>query len=121
MATPRMRRINEVLREVVGAAIAELAKSSLEESQLALIEKAGLKPPTTWDEYLADAKALNGKDFGGRPLTVSEARARESRGGGRSGSYLPDSTPWPSGDHTICEIRSRSHSGITRPRSPTDR
>ncbi len=27
--------------------------------------KAGLKPPETWDEYLADAKALNGKDFNG--------------------------------------------------------
>jgi len=24
-----------------------------------------LKPPTTWDEYLADAKALNGKDMNG--------------------------------------------------------
>ncbi len=30
-----------------------------------VLEKAGLKPPTTWDEYLADAKALNGKDFNG--------------------------------------------------------
>lgn len=27
--------------------------------------KAGLKPPTTWEEYLADAKALNGQDFNG--------------------------------------------------------
>jgi multiple sugar transport system substrate-binding protein len=30
-----------------------------------VFEKAGLKPPTTWDEYLADAKALNGQDFNG--------------------------------------------------------
>ena len=30
-----------------------------------VFEKAGLKPPATWDEYLADAKALNGKDFNG--------------------------------------------------------
>ncbi len=30
-----------------------------------VLEKAGLKPPTTWDEYLAVAKALNGKDFNG--------------------------------------------------------
>ncbi len=29
-----------------------------------VFEKYNLKPPTTWDEYLADAKALNGKDFG---------------------------------------------------------
>lgn len=30
-----------------------------------VLEKAGLKPPTTWDEYLAVAKAVNGKDFNG--------------------------------------------------------
>ena len=30
-----------------------------------VLEKAGLKPPTTWDEYLAVAKALNGRDFNG--------------------------------------------------------
>jgi cold-inducible RNA-binding protein len=31
-------------------------------------------------QAVAAVEALNGKDFGGRPLTVSEARARESRG-----------------------------------------
>lgn len=30
---------------------------------------------------------LNGKDEGGRPLTVNEARPRESRGGGGGGGY----------------------------------
>ncbi len=30
-------------------------------------------------------EALNGQDFGGRALTVNEARAREERGGGRGG------------------------------------
>jgi multiple sugar transport system substrate-binding protein len=30
-----------------------------------VLEKAGLKPPKTWDEYLEVAKALNGKDFNG--------------------------------------------------------
>ncbi len=29
-----------------------------------LLEKAGLKPPTTWDEYVEDAKKLNGMDDG---------------------------------------------------------
>jgi multiple sugar transport system substrate-binding protein len=33
-----------------------------------VFEKAGLKPPTTWDEYLADAKALNGKEFDGQKI-----------------------------------------------------
>lgn len=30
-----------------------------------LFDKAGLKPPQTWDDYLADAKALHGQDFNG--------------------------------------------------------
>ena len=30
-----------------------------------VLDKAGLKPPKTWDEYLEVAKALNGKDFNG--------------------------------------------------------
>ena len=47
-----------------------------------------------------------------KPLMLSLA-ARESRGGGSPGGYLPVSTPCASGDHTICEIPSRSHSGIT--------
>lgn len=30
-----------------------------------VLEEAGLKPPTTWDEYLEVAKAVNGKDMNG--------------------------------------------------------
>jgi len=30
-----------------------------------MFAKNNLKPPTTWDEYLADAKALNGQDMAG--------------------------------------------------------
>ncbi len=30
-----------------------------------VLEKAGLKPPKTWDEYLEVAKAVNGKEFDG--------------------------------------------------------
>jgi multiple sugar transport system substrate-binding protein len=30
-----------------------------------VLEKAGLKPPTTWEEYLAVAKAVHGQDFNG--------------------------------------------------------
>ena len=50
-----------------------------------------------------------------KPPMLSLA-ARESLGGGSPGRYLPVSTPWASGDHTIWEICSRSHSSI-RPRS----
>src|SRR5580693_8169568 len=34
------------------------------------------------DEALAAIEALNGTPYGGRPLTVNEARPREERGGG---------------------------------------
>jgi RNA recognition motif-containing protein len=37
------------------------------------------------DEAQAAINALNGQDHGGRALTVSEARPREARGGGRGG------------------------------------
>ncbi len=47
-----------------------------------------------------------------KPPMLSLA-ARESGGGGSPGAYFPVSTPCASGDHTICEICSRSHSGIT--------
>lgn len=36
-------------------------------------------------EAQAAVNGLNGKDFGGRPLTVNEARPREERGGGGGG------------------------------------
>src|SRR5580658_8921465 len=35
--------------------------------------------------------------------------ARESEGGGAPGAYLPDSTPWASGDQTICETPVAAH------------
>ena len=37
------------------------------------------------DEAQAAITALNGHDYGGRALTVNEARPRESRGGGGGG------------------------------------
>jgi RNA recognition motif-containing protein len=37
------------------------------------------------DEASAAINALNGKDNGGRPLTVNEAKPRESRSGGGGG------------------------------------
>ena len=37
------------------------------------------------DEAETAIKALNGKDFNGRSLTVNEARPREDRGGSRGG------------------------------------
>lgn len=37
------------------------------------------------DEAQAAIQALNGSSYGGRPLTVNEARPREERGGGGGG------------------------------------
>jgi RNA recognition motif-containing protein len=39
------------------------------------------------DESQAAIDALNGTPYGGRPLTVNEARPREERGGGGRGGY----------------------------------
>ncbi|CAN5652232.1 hypothetical protein BH23PLA1_BH23PLA1_38450 [soil metagenome] len=39
------------------------------------------------DEAQSAIDALNGTDYGGRPLTVNEARPREDRGGGGRGGY----------------------------------
>src|SRR4051794_30262883 len=39
------------------------------------------------DEAQAAIDALNGSPYGGRPLTVNEARPREERGGGGRGGY----------------------------------
>ena len=47
-----------------------------------------------------------------KPL-ISSLVARDPGGGGLSGSYFPLSTPWPSGDHTICEMPLSAQSGIT--------
>src|SRR5262249_35884351 len=46
------------------------------------------------------------------PLILS-LEARESFGGGESGEYFPVSTPWPKGDHTICEMPLAALIGIT--------
>jgi len=46
----------------------------------------GFVEMTNDEEAQAAIEALNGSPFGGRPLTVNEARPREERGGGR-GSY----------------------------------
>lgn len=39
------------------------------------------------DEAQAAITAMNGKDNGGRPLTVNEARPKEERGGGGGGGF----------------------------------
>ena len=44
---------------------------------------------------------------------ISSLVARLPAGGGASGLYLPVSTPWPSGDQTICEMPLAAQSGIT--------
>ncbi len=48
-----------------------------------IFKKANLTPPKTWDDYLADAKALNGQDMNGDGAPdygscISKARAQQS-------------------------------------------
>ncbi len=45
----------------------------------------GFVEMSTDEEAQAAIQGLNGKDNGGRPLTVNEARPREERGGGGGG------------------------------------
>ena len=53
--------------------------------------------------------------FSTRPMKtfIASLAARESLGGVSPRRYLPVSTPWASGDQTICEIPLASHSGNT--------
>ena len=44
---------------------------------------------------------------------IASLAARESAGGSSPGRYLPVSTPWASGDQTICEIPFAALSGKT--------
>ncbi len=46
-----------------------------------IFEKAGLKPPTTWDEYLVDAQKLNGADdgYGGKIYGSCIAKKRNAQ------------------------------------------
>jgi RNA recognition motif-containing protein len=45
----------------------------------------GFVEMATSEEADGAIRDLNGKDFGGRPLTVNEAKERTSSGGGRGG------------------------------------
>ena len=45
----------------------------------------GFVEMTTQEDADGAIRALNGQDFGGRPLTVNEARERKPRGGGGYG------------------------------------
>ncbi|HEX8072293.1 MAG TPA: RNA-binding protein [Pyrinomonadaceae bacterium] len=47
----------------------------------------GFVEMTNREEGEAAIQQFNGKDFGGRPLTVNEARPREERGGGGNRGY----------------------------------
>ena len=50
---------------------------------------------------------------GPSPSPSRSLAARESAGGASPGLYLPVSTPWASGDQTICEIPCSAQSGKT--------
>jgi multiple sugar transport system substrate-binding protein len=45
-----------------------------------VFKAAGLQPPATWDEYLADAKALNGKEVDGQKIFGSCIATRKAIG-----------------------------------------
>ena len=51
-----------------------------------------------------------------RPIVCEVARVPS--GSGSPGLYFPVRTPWPSGDHTICEMPSSREAGMTSRSGP---
>jgi len=84
------RTTGDELHELFSQAGAVESASVIEDRDTGRSRGFGFVEMTNQDEATAAVEQFNGKDFGGRNLTVNEARPREERsggGGGRSGGY----------------------------------
>ena len=81
------RTTSEELRELFSQAGAVESASVIEDRDTGRSRGFGFVEMTNPDEAAAAIEQFNGKDFGGRNLTVNEARPREDRGGGGGGGY----------------------------------
>ena len=79
------RTTSEELRELFSQAGAVESASVIEDRDTGRSRGFGFVEMTNPDEAAAAIEQFNGKDFGGRNLTVNEARPREDRGGGGGG------------------------------------
>ena len=86
------RTTSEELREAFGAAGTVESASVIEDRDTGRSRGFAFVEMATPEEAAAAIEQFNGKDFGGRNLTVNEAKPREDRGrggygGGRGGGY----------------------------------
>src|ERR671916_3517309 len=76
---------SEDLRELFSQAGTVESASVVEDRDTGRSRGFGFVEMATREEGEAAIQQFNGKEFGGRALTVNEARPREDRGGGRGG------------------------------------
>ncbi len=76
------RTTGEELREAFAAVGTVESASVIEDRETGRSRGFGFVEMATPEEAAAAIEAFNGKDFGGRNLTVNEAKPRTDRGGG---------------------------------------
>jgi RNA recognition motif-containing protein len=81
------RTTSEELREAFAAVGAVESASVIEDRDTGRSRGFAFVEMATADEAAAAIEQFNGKDFGGRNLTVNEAKPRADRGGGGRGGY----------------------------------
>src|SRR6478735_5641668 len=81
------RTTSEELREAFAAVGTVESASVIEDRETGRSRGFGFVEMATPEEAAAAIEQLNGKDFGGRNLTVNEARPRTDRGPGGGGGY----------------------------------
>lgn len=79
------RTTSEELREAFSTVGTVESASVIEDRETGRSRGFAFVEMATPEEAAAAIEAFNGKDFGGRNLTVNEAKPRTDRGGGRGG------------------------------------
>lgn len=81
------RTTSEDLKEAFSAAGTVESASIIEDRETGRSRGFGFVEMATPEEAAAAIEQFNGKDLGGRNLTVNEARPKADRGGGGRGGY----------------------------------
>ncbi|HEY6121961.1 MAG TPA: RNA-binding protein [Pyrinomonadaceae bacterium] len=81
------RTTSDELREAFSSVGTVESASVIEDRETGRSRGFGFVEMATPEEAAAAIEAFNGKDFGGRNLTVNEAKPRSDRGGGGRGGY----------------------------------
>lgn len=81
------RTTSEELKDAFAAAGTVESASVIEDRDTGRSRGFAFVEMSTAEEAAAAIEQFNGKDFGGRNLTVNEAKPREDRGGGGRGGY----------------------------------